>query len=153
MQEKNTAVKTPKEPRLGPILLVIMLSVCYILITRIDLMHTYFTIYASLDDDSQVRGYFIISFVALLILSVLCLFFLYAFFKRKIITKKLLLYIYFIYILISAASYLYGIYVVDIGVDIIAAGYISNLLIDMIIFTSLILYAYLSERAKAIFTN
>ncbi|WP_159868959.1 MULTISPECIES: DUF2569 family protein [unclassified Raoultella] len=153
MQEKNTAVKTPKEPRFGPILLVIMLSVCYILVTRIDLMHTYFTIYASLDDDSQVKGYFIISFVALLILSVLCVFFLYAFFKRKIITKKLLLYIYSIYILISAASYLYGIYVVDIGVDIIAAGYINNLLIDIVIFTLFILYAYLSERTKAIFTN
>jgi len=153
MQEKNTAVKTPKEPRFGPILLVIMLSVCYILITRIDLMHTFFTIYASLDDDSQVRGYFIISFVALLILSVLCLFFLYAFFKRKIITKKLLLYIYSIYILLPAASYLYRIYVVDVGVDIIAAGYIDNLLIDMFIFTCFILYTYLSERTKAIFIN
>ncbi|WP_159236913.1 MULTISPECIES: DUF2569 family protein [Raoultella] len=153
MQEKNTAVRKTKEPRFGPILLVIMLSVCYILITRIDLMHTFLTIYASLDDDSQVRGYFIISFVALLILSVLCVFFLYAFFKRKIITKKLLLYIYTIYILIPAASYLYGIYVVDVGVDIIAAGYIDNLLIDMIIFSLFILYIYLSERAKAIFIN
>lgn len=153
MQEKNTAVRKTKEPRFGPILLVIMLSVCYILITRIDLMHTFLTIYASLDDDSQVRGYFIISFAALLILSVLCVFFLYAFFKRKIITKKLLLYIYTIYILLPAASYLYGIYVVDVGVDIIAAGYIDNLLIDMIIFSLFILYVYLSERAKAIFIN
>lgn len=153
MQEKNIAAKKTKEMKFGLILFVIMLSVCYILITRIDLMYTFFTIYRSLDDDSQIRGYFITSFVALFILSVLCVFFLYVFFKRKRITKKLLLYIYSVYILIHVTSYAYGIYVVDIGVDIIAAGYIDNLLIDMFIFIILLLYIYLSERAKEVFIN
>ncbi|MGE0969205.1 hypothetical protein ACQFN5_04030 [Klebsiella sp. WOUb02] len=153
MQGKNIAAKKTKEMKFGLILFVMMLSVCYILITRIDLMYTFFTIYRSLDGDSQIRGYFITSFVALFILSVLCVVFLYAFFKRKRITKKLLLYIHSIYILLHATSYAYGIYVVDVGVDIIAAGYINNLLIDMSIFSLPLLYVYLSKRAKEVFIN
>ncbi|EAQ6169268.1 DUF2569 family protein [Salmonella enterica] len=130
-----------------------MLSVLYILITRIDLIFTFSSIYSSLDDDSQVKGYFIASIISLFTLSVLSAYFLFSFFKRKKITKRLLLYIYIIYILFPTASYLYGIYVVDIGVDIAAAGYIDNILIDMIIFIIMLLYMYLSKRAKAVFTK
>ncbi|HFM1712909.1 TPA: hypothetical protein ACG58V_004987, partial [Escherichia coli] len=91
MRDKSEVLTGAQKNRFGLILYIILLSVIYILITRINLTTTYYSLYSSLDENSQVTEYFIISIATFLFLAALCLFFIYSFFKRKRVVGKLLL--------------------------------------------------------------
>ncbi len=91
MRDKSEVLTGAQKNRFGLILYIILLSVVYILITRLNLTTTYYSLYSSLDENSQVTEYFIISIATFLFLSGLCLLFIYSFFKRKRVVGKLLL--------------------------------------------------------------
>jgi len=126
----------------------IALVVCYILITRIELIFSFQEIYALLDDNSQVKSYFILSFIALFILSLLSFLFFISFLKRKRNTRSIFLCIIVMYLSFPAASYYYGYYIVGVDVDIFALGYIGNLMVDtMICLFVLLPYIFFSKKA------
>lgn len=83
MRDKSEVLTRAQKTRFGLILYIILLSVVYILITGLNLTATYYSLYTSLDENSQVMEYFIISIATFLFLAALCLFFIYSFFKRK----------------------------------------------------------------------
>ncbi|EEU4106756.1 DUF2569 family protein, partial [Escherichia coli] len=132
-------------------LYIILLSVVYILITRLNLTTTYYSLYSSLGENSQVTEYFIISIATFLFLSGLCLLFIYSFFKRKRVVGKLLLAIHLLYISHYAITFVYCLYVV--GAECMTTGKIENILIDVIIAMLSLSYVCLSGKARNIFVN
>lgn len=98
MRDKSEVLAGAQKNRFGLILYIILLSVVYILVTRINLITIYYSLCTSLDGSSQVTEYFIISIATFLFLSGLCLLFIYSFFKRKrVLGKLLLVFMFFIY--------------------------------------------------------
>lgn len=73
MRDKSEVLTGAQKNRFGLILYIILLSVVYILITRLNLTTTYYSLYSSLDENSQVTEYFIISIATFLFLAALCL--------------------------------------------------------------------------------
>lgn len=140
-----------KRPKFGIVLFIILLSVVYIFITRLSLAGTFYSLYMSLHEDSQVKEYFIISIGVFIILFVLCMYFILSFFRRKRHVNRLLLYIYLVYIVYYAVSYVYCFYIV--GIDYTPDRSIENIFIDGVIAVLFILYIYLSKRAKGIFIH
>ncbi len=112
MRDKSEVLTGAQKNRFGLILYIILLSVVYILITRLNLTTTYYSLYSSLGENSQVTEYFIISIATFLFLSGLCLLFIYSFFKRKRVVGKLLLAIHLLYISHYAITFVYCLYVV-----------------------------------------
>ncbi|EOL1012973.1 DUF2569 family protein [Escherichia coli] len=125
--------------------------VVYILITRLNLTTTYYSLYSSLEENSQVTEYFIISIATFLFLSGLCLLFIYSFFKRKRVVGKLLLAIHLLYISHYVITFVYCLYVV--GAECMTTGKIENILIDIIIAMLSLSYVCLSGKARNIFVN
>ncbi|HGY8214358.1 TPA: hypothetical protein ACNTCW_001858, partial [Escherichia coli] len=105
MKENAVMLQKEKRPKFGIVLFIILLSVVYIFITRLSLAGTFYSLYMSLHEDSQVKEYFIISIGVFIILSVLCMYFILSFFRRKRHVNRLLLYIYLVYIVYYAVSY------------------------------------------------
>lgn len=140
-----------KRSKFGIVLFIILLSVVYIFITRLSLAGTFYSLYMSLHEDSQVKEYFIISIGVFIILFVLCMYFILSFFRRKRHVNRLLLYIYLVYIVYYAVSYVYCFYIV--GIDYTPDRSIENIFIDGVIAVLFILYIYLSKRAKGIFIH
>lgn len=66
MRDKSEVLTGAQKNRFGLILYIILLSVVYILITRLNLTTTYYSLYSSLDENSQVTEYFIISIATFL---------------------------------------------------------------------------------------
>ncbi|EEV2638803.1 DUF2569 family protein, partial [Escherichia coli] len=120
-------------------------------ITRLNLTTTYYSLYSSLGENSQVTEYFIISIATFLFLSGLCLLFIYSFFKRKRVVGKLLLAIHLLYISHYAITFVYCLYVV--GAECMTTGKIEYILIDIIIAMLSLSYVCLSGRARHIFVN
>ncbi|EEW8151222.1 DUF2569 family protein, partial [Escherichia coli] len=118
---------------------------------RLNLTTTYYSLYSSLDENSQVTEYFIISIATFLFLSGLCLLFIYSFFKRKRVVGKLLLAIHLFYISHYAITFVYCLYVV--GAECMTTGKIEHILIDIIIAMLSLSYVCLSGRARHIFVN
>lgn len=144
--------KTNREESFGFPLLAIAFAIFYILITRIKLISTYYNILISLGDDSQVRWYFIISIILFFIIILISIVFLFCFFKKKKLTKYLYLYISFIYVLYPVMSYLYGVYIVGVDVDVFKLGYIDHLIFDTVVFLLVLLpYLFFSKKSRAIF--
>ncbi|HGF2367577.1 TPA: DUF2569 family protein [Escherichia coli] len=151
MRDKSEVLTRAQKNRFGLILYIILLSVVYILITRLNLTTTYYSLYSSLDENSQVTEYFIISIATFLFLAALCLFFIYSFFKRKRVVGKLLLCIYILYISHYAITFVYCLYFV--GAECMTTGKIEHILIDIIIAMLSLSYVCLSWRARHIFVN
>ncbi|ENZ6367874.1 DUF2569 family protein [Escherichia coli] len=151
MKENAEMLQKEKRPKFSIVLFIILLSVVHIFITRLSLAGTFYSLYMSLHEGSQVKEYFIISIGVFIILSVLCMYFILSFFRRKRHVNRLLLYIYLIYIVYYAVSYVYCFYVV--GGDYTPDGSIENIFIDGVIAVLFILYIYLSKRAKSIFIH
>lgn len=61
MRDKSEVLTGAQKNRFGLILYIILLSVVYILITRLNLTTTYYSLYSSLGENSQVTEYFIIA--------------------------------------------------------------------------------------------
>lgn len=59
MRDKSEVLTGAQKNRFGLILYIILLSVIYILTTRLNLTATYYSLYSSLDENSQVTEYFI----------------------------------------------------------------------------------------------
>ncbi|EJE5846991.1 DUF2569 family protein, partial [Escherichia coli] len=112
---------------------------------------TYYSLYSSLDENSQVTEYFIIAIATFLFLSGLCLLFIYSFFKRKRVVGKLLLAIHLLYISHYAITFVYCLYVV--GAECMTTGKIEHILIDIIIAMFSLSYVCLSGKARNIFVN
>ena len=146
MRDKSEVLTRAQKTRFGLILYIILLSVVYILITGLNLTATYYSLYTSLDENSQVMEYFIISIATFLFLAALCLFFIYSFFKRKRVVGKLLLCIYILYISHHAVTFVYCLYVV--GAECMTTGKI-----DIIIAMLSLSYVCLSGKARSIFVN
>ncbi|EOK6575132.1 DUF2569 family protein [Escherichia coli] len=121
------------------------------MITRLNLTTTYYSLYSSLEENSQVTEYFIISIATFLFLSGLCLLFIYSFFKRKRVVGKLLLAIHLLYISHYVITFVYCLYVV--GAECMTTGKIENILIDIIIAMLSLSYVCLSGKARNIFVN
>ncbi|HIB2275457.1 TPA: DUF2569 family protein [Escherichia coli] len=151
MRDKSEVLTREQKNRFGLILYIILLSVVYILVTRLNLITIYYSLYTSLDGSSQVTKYFIISIATFLFLSGLCLLFIYSFFKRKKVLGKLLLGIHVLYISHYAITFVYCLYVV--GAECMTAGKIENILIDIIIAMLSLSYVCLSGKARNIFVN
>ncbi|MDN8611123.1 DUF2569 family protein [Escherichia coli] len=151
MRDKSEVLTREQKNRFGLIFYIILLSVVYILVTRLNLITIYYSLYTSLDGSSQVTEYFIISIATFLFLSGLCLFFIYSFFKRKRVVGKLLLGIYLLYISHYAITFVYCLYVV--GAECMTTGKIEHILIDIIIAMLSLSYVCLSGRARHIFVN
>ena len=151
MRDKSEVLTGAQKNRFGLILYIILLSVIYILVTRLNLITIYYSLYTSLDGSSQVTEYFIISMATFLFLSGLCLLFIYSFFKRKRVLGKLLLGIHVLYISHYAITFVYCLYVV--GAECMTTGKIENILIDIIIAMLSLSYVCLSGRARHIFVN
>ncbi|EFJ8462975.1 DUF2569 family protein, partial [Escherichia coli] len=117
----------------------------------LNLTATYYSLYTSLDENSQVTEYFIISIATFLFLAALCLFFIYSFFKRKRVVGKLLLCIYILYISHHAITFVYCLYVV--GAECMTTGKIEHILIDIIISMLSLSYVCLSGKARSMFVN
>ena len=149
MRDKSEVLTGAQKNRFGLILYIILLSVVYMLITRLNLTITYYSLYSSLDENSQVTEYFTISIATFL--AALCLFFIYSFFKRKRVVGKLLLCIYILYISHYAITFVYCLYVV--GAECMTTGKIEHILIDIIIAMLSLSYVCLSGRARHIFVN
>lgn len=66
MRDKSEVLTGAQKNRFGLILYIILLSVVYILITRLNLTTTYYSLYSSLGENSQVTEYFIISIATFL---------------------------------------------------------------------------------------
>ncbi|OFS10271.1 hypothetical protein [Hafnia sp. HMSC23F03] len=146
--------KINREERFGFSLLAIAFAVFYILITRIELTFTYYNIFISLESDSQVKGYFLISMVLFFIIILASIVFLFCFFKRKTVTKYLFLYISLFYVLYPAVSYLYGIYIVGVDVDIFELGYVDHLIFDTVVFLLILMpYLFFSKKSRSVFTK
>ncbi|WP_367620565.1 DUF2569 family protein [Escherichia coli] len=124
---------------------------CLYIVTRLNLITIYYSLYTSLDGSSQVTEYFIISIATFLFLSGLCLLFIYSFFKRKRVVGKLLLGIHLLYISHYAITFVYCLYVV--GAECMTTGKIEHILIDIIIAMLSLSYVCLSGRARHIFVN
>lgn len=58
MRDKSEVLTGAQKNRFGLILYIILLSVIYILITRLNLTTTYYSLYSSLDENSQVTEIF-----------------------------------------------------------------------------------------------
>ncbi|EFM8157357.1 DUF2569 family protein [Escherichia coli] len=151
MRDKIKVLNRAQKNRFGLILYIILLSVVYILITRLNLIATYYSLYTSLDENSQVTEYFIISIATFIFLAALCLFYIYSFFKRKRVVGKLLLCIYILYISHHAVTFVYCLYAV--GAECMTTGKIEHILIDIIIAMFSLLYICFSGRARNIFVN
>ncbi|EER1712221.1 DUF2569 family protein [Escherichia coli] len=151
MRDKSEVLTREQKNRFGLILYIILLSVVYILVTRLNLITIYYSLYTSLDGSSQVTEYFIISIATFLFLSGLCLLFIYSFFKRKRVVGKLLLAIHLLYISHYAITFVYCLYVV--GAECMTTGKIENILIDVIIAMLSLSYVCLSGKARNIFVN
>ncbi|ELQ2887214.1 DUF2569 family protein [Escherichia coli] len=151
MRDKSEVLTGAQKNRFGLILYIILLSVVYILITRLNLTTTYYSLYSSLGENSQVTEYFIIFIATFLFLSGLCLLFIYSFFKRKRVVGKLLLAIHLLYISHYAITFVYCLYVV--GAECMTTGKIEHILIDIIIAMLSLSYVCLSGRARHIFVN
>ncbi|EMQ5869369.1 TPA: DUF2569 family protein [Escherichia coli] len=151
MRDKSEVLTGAQKNRFGLILYIILLSVIYILVTRLNLITIYYSLYTSLDGSSQVTEYFIISMATFLFLSGLCLLFIYSFFKRKRVLGKLLLGIHVLYISHYAITFVYCLYVV--GAECMTTGKIENILIDIIIAMLSLSYVCLSGKARNIFVN
>ncbi len=151
MRDKSEVLTGAQKNRFGLILYIILLSVIYILVTRLNLITIYYSLYTSLDGSSQVTEYFIISMATFLFLSGLCLLFIYSFFKRKRVLGKLLLGIHVLYISHYAITFVYCLYVV--GAECMTTGKIENVLIDIIIAMLSLSYVCLSGKARNIFVN
>ncbi|EEQ6106221.1 DUF2569 family protein [Escherichia coli] len=151
MRDKSKVLTREQKNRFGLILYIILLSVVYILVTRLNLITIYYSLYTSLDGSSQVTEYFIISIATFLFLSGLCLLFIYSFFKRKRVLGKLLLGIHVLYISHYAITFVYCLYVV--GAECMTTGKIENILIDIIIAMLSLSYVCLSGKARNIFVN
>lgn len=151
MRDKSEVLTGAQKNRFGLILYIILLSVIYILVTRLNLITIYYSLYTSLDGSSQVTEYFIISMATFLFLSGLCLLFIYSFFKRKRVLGKLLLGIHVLYISHYAITFVYCLYVV--GAECMTTGKIENILIDIIIAMLSLSYVSLSGKARNIFVN
>ncbi|EFN2456348.1 DUF2569 family protein [Escherichia coli] len=151
MRDKSEVLTGAQKNRFGLILYIILLSVVYILVTRLNLITIYYSLYTSLDGSSQVTEYFIISMATFLFLSGLCLLFIYSFFKRKRVLGKLLLGIHVLYISHYAITFVYCLYVV--GAECMTTGKIEHILIDIIIAMLSLSYVCLSGRARHIFVN
>ncbi|WKA92153.1 DUF2569 family protein (plasmid) [Escherichia coli] len=151
MRDKSEVLAGAQKNRFGLILYIILLSVVYILVTRINLITIYYSLYSSLDGSSQVTEYFIISIATFLFLSGLCLLFIYSFFKRKRVLGKLLLGVHVLYISHYAITFVYCLYVV--GAECMTTGKIENILIDIIIAMLSLSYVCLSGKARNIFVN
>ena len=151
MRDKSEVLAGAQKNRFGLILYIILLSVIYILVTRLNLITIYYSLYTSLDGSSQVTEYFIISMATFLFLSGLCLLFIYSFFKRKRVLGKLLLGIHVLYISHYAITFVYCLYVV--GAECMTTGKIEHILIDIIIAMLSLSYVCLSGRARHIFVN
>lgn len=136
----------------GLILISIALSACYLLITRCSLILTFWKISLTLDDESQVKGYFVISLISFAVTVLLSLWFLFSFFTRKLIAKYIFLTLVIMYLLVTAASYIYGEFVVGLDVDSLTPGYINHLLVDTIIFLFIFTpYIFFSNKSKKVF--
>ncbi|EEV0910573.1 DUF2569 family protein [Escherichia coli S88] len=151
MRDKSEVLTREQKNRFGLILYIILLSVIYILVTRINLITIYYSLYTSLDGSSQVTEYFIISIATFLFLSGLCLLFIYSFFKQKRVLGKLLLSVHVLYISHYAITFVYCLYVV--GAECMTTGKIENILIDIIIAMLSLSYVCLSGKARNIFVN
>ncbi|EOD0344440.1 DUF2569 family protein [Escherichia coli] len=151
MRDKSEVLTREQKNRFGLIFYIILLSVVYILVTRLNLITIYYSLYTSLDGSSQVTEYFIISIATFLFLSGLCLLFIYSFFKRKRVVGKLLLGIHLLYISHYAITFVYCLYV--IGAECMTTGKIEHILIDIIIAMLSLSYVCLSGRARHIFVN
>lgn len=151
MRDKSEVLTREQKNRFGLILYIILLSVIYILVTRINLITIYYSLYTSLDGCSQVTEYFIISIATFLFLSGLCLLFIYSFFKQKRVLGKLLLSVHVLYISHYAITFVYCLYVV--GAECMTTGKIENILIDIIIAMLSLSYVCLSGKARNIFVN
>ncbi|HCL8605545.1 TPA: DUF2569 family protein [Escherichia coli] len=151
MRDKSEVLTGAQKNRFGLILYIILLSVVYMLITRLNLTITYYSLYSSLDENSQVTEYFIISIATFLFLSGLCLLFIYSFFKRKRVVGKLLLAIHLLYISHYVITFVYCLYVV--GAECMTTGKIENILIDIIIAMLSLSYVCISGKARNIFVN
>ncbi|EEU2439943.1 DUF2569 family protein [Escherichia coli] len=151
MRDKSEVLTREQKNRFGLILYIILLSVIYILVTRINLITIYYSLYTSLDGSSQVTEYFIISIATFLFLSGLCLLFIYSFFKQKRVLGKLLLSVHVLYISHYAITFVYCLYVV--GAECMTTGKIENIFIDIIIAMLSLSYVCLSGKARNIFVN
>ncbi|EEQ9810264.1 DUF2569 family protein [Escherichia coli] len=151
MRDKSEVLTREQKNRFGLILYIILLSVIYILVTRLNLITIYYSLYTSLDGSSQVTEYFIISMATFLFMSGLCLLFIYSFFKRKRVLGKLLLGIHVLYISHYAITFVYCLYVVD--AECMTTGKIEDILIDIIIAMLSLSYVCLSGKARNIFVN
>ncbi|EPD8187059.1 DUF2569 family protein [Escherichia coli] len=151
MRDKSEVLTREQKNRFGLIFYIILLSVVYILVTRLNLITIYYSLYTSLDGSSQVTEYFIISIATFLFLSGLCFLFIYSFFKRKRVVGKLLLGIHLLYISHYAITFVYCLYVV--GAECMTTGKIEHILIDIIIAMLSLSYVCLSGRARHIFVN
>ncbi|AWJ47148.1 hypothetical protein ABGD54_RS24755 [Escherichia coli] len=151
MRDKSEVLTREQKNRFGLILYIILLSVIYILVTRINLITIYYSLYTSLDGSSQVTEYFIISIATFLFLSGLCLLFIYSFFKQKRVLGKLLLSVHVLYISHYAITFVYCLYVVV--AECMTTGKIENILIDIIIAMLSLSYVCLSGKARNIFVN
>ncbi|ELV8320241.1 TPA: DUF2569 family protein [Escherichia coli] len=151
MRDKSEVLTREQKNRFGLILYIILLSVIYILVTRLNLITIYYSLYTSLDGSSQVTEYFIISMATFLFMSGLCLLFIYSFFKRKRVLGKLLLGIHVLYISHYAITFVYCLYVV--GAECMTTGKIEDILIDIIIAMLSLSYVCLSGKARNIFVN
>lgn len=126
------------------------LAIFYVFILSVNSSLTGFNLYRTLDDDSQVKDFFILFTLSGVVLVLLSLFFFFAFFKRKASTVKLFLSIVVLYPIIHLMMFLYGYYMAEI--DVFILGYMDNLLIETIILLGLLCYLLLSKTVKKTFT-
>ncbi|MFT4274706.1 MAG: DUF2569 family protein [Pantoea sp.] len=141
-----------KNESFGLFLIIIALSGCYIMITRLGLIINFWNIFLSLESESRVKGYFILSLISFSVTVLLSLWFVFSFFRKKKSTRYVFLSLVLIYLFFDAASYLYGTYVVGIDIGVLIQGYVRNLIIDTIILLFIFTpYIFFSGKSKRVF--
>lgn len=111
MSDSKFSNKSEKE-NFGFILIAIAFSIFYMALTRVELLISYWKIFISLESDSMLKVFFILSMISLSLVIFLSLLFLLFFFKRKKVAKYVFLTLVLIYVTIYSVTYMYGVYVV-----------------------------------------
>lgn len=153
MNNTKFSNKSEKE-NFGFFLIAIAFSIFYMALTRVELLITYWKIFTSLESESMLKGFFILSMISLLFVIFLSLLFLFLFFKRRKVAKYVFLTLTLIYATIYSVTYMYGVYIAGVDVNSLAPDYIGHLITEVAFYLLICTpYLFISKKSKNIFIN
>ncbi|RAH26594.1 DUF2569 family protein [Pantoea agglomerans] len=153
MSDSNFSNKSEKE-NFGFILIAIAFSIFYMALTRAEMLISYWKIFISLESDSMLKFFFILSMISLSLVIFLSLLFLLFFFKRKKVAKYVFLTLVLIHVTIYSVTYMYGVYVVGMDINSLTPDYIGHLITEAAFYLLICTpYLFISQKSKNVFIN